>query len=194
MSLSPSPVLTEHLTRLTDALRRTIARRRPWFELIDVSAFSRPDSLSGAISRTRKNVSYFRVNYLSILALVLAASLLSHPLSLFALVSLIAAWLVLYLLRPAEQPLVLFNRTFSDLETMWSLIGLTIFVVFLTDIGSLLISSILIGIGIVCLHGVFRDPEDLFLDDQDLAGSGMFSIISGGSVPPATTPTTVSHV
>ncbi|KAK4407728.1 PRA1 family protein B3 [Sesamum angolense] len=194
MSLSPSPVLTEHLTRLSDALRRTIARRRPWFELIDVSAFSRPDSLSGAISRTRKNVSYFRVNYLSILALVLAASLLSHPLSLFALVSLIAAWLVLYLLRPAEQPLVLFNRTFSDLETMWSLIGLTIFVVFLTDIGSLLISSVLIGIGIVCLHGVFRDPEDLFLDDQDLAGSGMFSIISGSSVPPTTTPAVVSHV
>ncbi|KAL0458598.1 UNVERIFIED_CONTAM: PRA1 family protein B3 [Sesamum latifolium] len=90
MSLSPSPALTEHLTRLSDALRRTIARRRPWFELIDVSAFSRPDSLSVAVSRTRKNLSYFRVNYLSILALVLAASLLSHPLSLFALVSLIA--------------------------------------------------------------------------------------------------------
>ncbi|KAL0436080.1 UNVERIFIED_CONTAM: PRA1 family protein B3 [Sesamum radiatum] len=194
MSLTPSPALTEHLTRLSDALRRTIARRRPWFELIDVSAFSRPDSLSVAASRTRKNLSYFRVNYLSILALVLAASLLSHPLSLFALVALIAAWLLLYLLRPADQPLVLFNRTFSDLETLWSLIALTIFVVFLTDIGSLLISSVLIGTGIVCLHGAFRDPEDLFLDNQDLAGSGMFSIINGGSVPPAAAPAVVSHV
>lgn len=37
--------------------------------------------------------------------------------------------------------------------------------VFLTSVGSLIISALLVGVGIVCAHGAFRAPEDLFLDD-----------------------------
>ena len=41
----------------------------------------------------------------------------------------------------------------------------------------------MVGVGIVCVHGAFRDPEDLFMDDQDTAGStGLFSFIGGPSV------------
>ncbi|KAG8371532.1 hypothetical protein BUALT_Bualt13G0097700 [Buddleja alternifolia] len=200
MSLSPSSALTEHLTRLSDALRRSFTRRRPWLELIDRSAFTRPDSLSDAITRIRKNLSYFRINYISILALVLAVSLLSHPLSLLTLLSLLAAWIFVYILRPADQPLVVFSRTFTDREALWILIGLTIFVVFVTNVVSLLMSASLIGVGMVCVHGAFRDPEDLFLDDQDLAGNGLFSFVGGGSIPSsalaaaAAAPGLVSHV
>ncbi|KAF8406563.1 hypothetical protein HHK36_008651 [Tetracentron sinense] len=41
------------------------------------------------------------------------------------------------------------------------------FICLFTSVGSLLISTLMIGFAIVCAHGAFRVPEDLFLDDQE---------------------------
>ncbi|KAK9126757.1 hypothetical protein Scep_015603 [Stephania cephalantha] len=133
-----TPALRAFLARLSASLRRSLSNRRPWSELLDRSAFSRPASLSDAASRLRKNLSYFRTNYAAVLAAVLALSLLSHPLSLLLLLSLLAAWLFLYLFRPSDAPLVILGRAFSDRETLAVLVLLTVFLVFLTSVGSLL--------------------------------------------------------
>ncbi|KAM7522020.1 hypothetical protein LguiA_011922 [Lonicera macranthoides] len=114
-----------------------------------------------------------------------AFSLLSHPFSLLAIILLLAAWLFLYLFRPSDQPVVFFGRTFSDRETLGILIVLTVVVVFLTSVGSLLMSATLIGLGIVCVHGAFRVPEDLFLDSQEAPGSGLFSMLGGSATSAA---------
>lgn len=58
---------------------------------------------------------------------------------------------------------------------------LTIFVVFLTAVGSLLISALMVGLAIVCAHGAFRVPEDLFLDDQEVSSSGFLSFLGGAA-------------
>ncbi|KAJ6696600.1 hypothetical protein OIU85_002996 [Salix viminalis] len=175
--------LRTFLTRLFSSLRTTLSHRRPWLELVDRTAFSRPVSLSDASTRVRKNYSYFKVNYLTILAIVLAFSLLSHPFSLLTLLSLVAAWLGLYAFRPSDQPLVVLGRTMSNREVLGILVMVTVIVVFLTSVGSLIITAVLVGVGIVCVHGAFRDPEDLFMDDQEIAGSaGLFSFIGGPSV------------
>ncbi|KAJ6291301.1 hypothetical protein OIU76_023378 [Salix suchowensis] len=175
--------LRTFLTRLFSSLRTTLSHRRPWLELVDRTAFSRPLSLSDASTRVRKNYSYFKVNYLTILAIVLAFSLLSHPFSLLTLLSLVAAWLGLYAFRPSDQPLVVLGRTMSNREVLGILVMVTVIVVFLTSVGSLIITAVLVGVGIVCVHGAFRDPEDLFMDDQEIAGStGLFSFIGGPSV------------
>lgn len=76
---------------------------------------------------------------------------------------------------------MVFNRTFSDRETLGILILSTIVVVFLTSVGSILISALMIGLAIVCAHGAFRAPEDLFLDDQDQSSTGFLSFISGAA-------------
>lgn len=112
---------------------------------------------------------------------MLALSLLSHPFSLLTLLTLLAAWLFLYFFRPSDQPLIIYGRTFSSRETLFGLVILTVVVIFLTSVGSLLISTILVGLGIVCAHGAFRVPEDLFLDDQDTGGSGLFSYVGAAS-------------
>ncbi|XP_008804151.2 PRA1 family protein B3 [Phoenix dactylifera] len=179
-----TPAFRRVISRLSDSTRRSLSNRRPWSELIDRSAFSRPDSVSEATSRVRKNLSYFRVNYLTLLAAVLALSLLSHPFSLLVLLSLLGAWCFLYLFRPADPPLVILGRTFSDRETLGALVLLTVFVVFLTSVGSLLISALMVGAAIVAVHGAFRVPEDLFLDDQEPggAGSGLLSFLGGAAV------------
>ncbi|KAF8010553.1 hypothetical protein BT93_J1249 [Corymbia citriodora subsp. variegata] len=186
--------LRAFLSRLSSSTRRALSGRRPWPELLDRSAFSRPHSLSDATSRLRRNASYFRVNYLALLALVLALSLLSHPLSLLTLLSLLAAWLFLYAFRPSDQPLVLLGRTFSDRETLAVLSLLTVVVVFLTSVGSLLISASMVGLAIVAAHGAFRDPEDLFMDEQKSAGSGLFSYIGGAASAAAAAPSLASRV
>ncbi|KAM7497606.1 hypothetical protein LguiA_022020 [Lonicera macranthoides] len=70
----------------------------PWAELANRSVFVKPESLSEASLQICKNYSYFRVNYLSLIATVFAFCLLTHPLSLIVLVFLFARSIV-YLRR-----------------------------------------------------------------------------------------------
>ncbi|GKD47697.1 PRA1 family protein B3-like protein [Tanacetum coccineum] len=185
-ALSATPALRAFLTRLTDSSRRAFTRRRPWYELIDRTAFSKPESLTDATSRIRKNFNYFRVNYITLLFAVIAFSLLAHPFQLLMIVTLLGAWMFLYVFRAADQQVVIGGRTFSDREILGVLVVATVFVVFLTSVGSLLMSSALIGLGIVCVHGAFRDPEDLFLDEQEsLSGGGLFGSFTGGATSAA---------
>ncbi|KAI0501898.1 hypothetical protein KFK09_016843 [Dendrobium nobile] len=184
-SLPPvnTPAFRVFLSRLQESIRRSLSDRRPWSELLDRSAFSRPDSLSDATSRLRRNFSYFRINYFTLIAAVLALSLVSHPASLIVLLGLLASWCFLYIFRPSDPPLTLFGRTFSDRETLLGLTVITVFVVFLTSVGSLIISALLVGAALVAAHGAFRLPEDLFLDDQEPGGAatGFLSFLGGGA-------------
>ncbi|KAJ6806510.1 prenylated Rab receptor 2 isoform X1 [Iris pallida] len=171
------------ISRLADTTRASLSNRRPWSELLDRSALSRPDSLSDALSRLRKNLAYFRVNYLAILAAVLSISLLTNPFSLLLLLLLFAAWSFLYLFRPSDPPLVLLGRQFSDRETLGGLILLSVFTIFLTSVGSILMSALTVGAAIVGAHGAFRVPEDLFLDEQEpgSAAAGLLSFLGGAA-------------
>ena len=176
-----TPAFRNFISNITESVRNNLAQHRPWSELVDRSAFSKPESFSDATLRVRKNYSYFRINYLTVIGLVLAFSLLSNPISLLVLLGLLSAWLFLYLFRPSDQPLVLFGRAFSDRETLGILAVSSIFVIFLTSVGSLLISALLIGVALVCAHGAFRAPEDLFLDEQENVSTGFLSFIGGAA-------------
>lgn len=174
-----TPAFRSFINHLSDTVRNGFAQRRPWLELVDRSAFAKPESFSEAALRVRKNYAYFRINYLSLIALVLALSLLSNPVSLFLLLGLLSAWLFLYLFRPADPPLVIFGRTFSDRETLGLLSVSSVVVIFLTSVGSVLISALMVGLAIVFAHGAFRVPEDLFLDEQEAASTGFLSFLGG---------------
>ncbi|KAL0344424.1 UNVERIFIED_CONTAM: PRA1 family protein B4 [Sesamum radiatum] len=172
-----------------------LANRRPWPELLDRSAFSKPESLSEATLRIRKNYNYFRINYLALISAVLAVSLLTNPFSLILLAGLLASWLFLYLFRQSsDPPVTVFGRQFSDRETLLFLIVSTIVVIFLTSVGSILVSAFMVGIGIVCLHGALRTPEDLFLDEQEAQGgaSGFLSFFTSGA-PAVAQPTAAAR-
>ncbi|XP_064941882.1 PRA1 family protein B1-like [Musa acuminata AAA Group] len=181
-----TPAFRIFLSRLSDSIHRSLSNRRPWSELADRSAFSRPDSLADAASRLRKNLAYFRVNYAAVIAAVLAISLITNPFSLLVLLSLLAAWCLLLLFRPSDQPLVIMGRTFSDRETLAGLVLMTVFVIFLTSVGSLLISALVAGATVVGVHGAFHVPDDLFLDEQETgAAGGLLSFLGGATAGPA---------
>ncbi|VFQ88712.1 unnamed protein product [Cuscuta campestris] len=179
--VGPTPAFRALVSHITDTVRNGLANRRPWTELLDRSAFSKPESFSDATVRVRKNYTYFKINYLSLLAAVLGFSLITNPFSLILLSGLLAAWLFLYLFRPSDPPLILFGRQFSERETLGGLILSTIFVIFLTSVGSVLVSALMIGVAIVCAHAAFRVPEDLFLDEQDAPTTGFLSFFTGGA-------------
>lgn len=186
-----TPAFRAFINHITDTVRNGLSQRRPWAELADRSAFAKPESFSDATVRVRKNYSYFRVNYLAVVALIVAVSLFTHPFSLMVLVGLLAAWLFLYLFRPSDQPLVILGRTFSDTQTLMGLVALSVFVVFLTSVGSVLISALLVGVAVVFAHGALRVPEDLFLDEQETSAStGFLSFLNGAAsnVAAATAP------
>jgi hypothetical protein len=163
------PAFRLFLSRFSDSARRSLSDRRPWGELLDRSAFSKPDSVSDATSRLRRNLAYFRVNYAAVVAFALGASLLAHPFSLLILLGLLSAWCFLYLFRASDQPVVLFGRTFSDRETLMGLVGASFVLLFFTSVASLIISGLLVGGALVAAHGAFRVPEDLFLDEPNAA-------------------------
>ncbi|TMW88887.1 PRA1 family protein B4 [Solanum lycopersicum] len=179
--IGPTPAFRSFINHISTTVQTGFANRRPWSELLDRSAFSKPESISDATLRIRKNYTYFRINYLSLLAVVLAFSLITNPFSLLTLSGLLAAWLFLYLFRPSDPPLVLFGRQFSERETLGLLIVSTVVVIFLTSVGAVLVSALMVGLGIVCTHAAFRAPEDLFLDDQESPATGFLSFLSGGA-------------
>jgi len=164
---------------ILESTKNSLSQRRPWPELVDRNNLAKPTSFAEAVARIRKNWAYFRVNYLLLLSGVLAFSLLSNPLSFFLLVGLLGGWIFLYLLR--REPLVLLSRTYSDREVLGILTVLTIVVVFMTSVGSVLVSALMIGLAMVCAHGAFRVPEDLFLDEEEPAPA--FISFLGGPAP-----------
>ncbi|XP_027351337.1 PRA1 family protein B4-like [Abrus precatorius] len=185
-----SPAFRAFVSYASESLRHALSQRRAWSELTDRTAFSKPLSFSEATLRIRHNVSYFRINYYVVVSLILAVSLLSNPFSLFMLVALLASWLFLYLLRPSDQPLHLFGRTFSDFETLSLLAALTTFLLFLTSLGSLLVNAVTIAVAVVGAHAALRVPEDLFMDERDASQTiGIFSILRAAvAAPPPVVP------
>ncbi|KAI3905129.1 hypothetical protein MKX01_017375, partial [Papaver californicum] len=163
-----TPAFRLFINHLTDTVHNGFAQRRLWSELVDRSFFSRSDSLSESISRACKNFTYFCVNYLTILAVVVAFSLVTNPIPFLVLGGLIAAWIFLYLFLPSDSLLVLFGRTFTDRETLGLLLVSSAVVIFVTSVESLLISVFL---------------KILFLDEFEQTNVGFLSVLGlGGSI------------
>ncbi|KAK4755445.1 hypothetical protein SAY87_009202 [Trapa incisa] len=176
-----TPAFRSFINNLSESLRNGLSQRRPWAELVDRSSFSKPESFSDAALRIRKNYTYFRVNYLTVVALVLAFSLVTNPFSLLLLSGLLASWVFLYLFRPSDSPLTILGRSYSDRETLGILVVLSIVVIFLTSVGSVIISALLSGVAVVCIHAAFRAPEDLFLDEPEPAATGFLSFLGNAA-------------
>ncbi|KAK7820145.1 pra1 family protein b2 [Quercus suber] len=68
---------------------------------------------------------------------------------------------------------------FFDCKISLSL--LTVVVVFLTTVGSFLISVLRLGFTIMCANSVFRVQKDLLLDDQELANFGFLSFLGSAA-------------
>jgi hypothetical protein len=184
-----APVARAVLGRVSDTVKAALAQQRPWTEVADRNAFSKPESLTEASTRIRKNIGYFRVNYAVFMVSVVGLCMLWNPSSLIVAGLLALVWAYLFLVR--SEPLVISGRTLSEKEKFLGLSILTLLIVFVfTSVGSVLISGIGLGIFLIAVHGAFKTPDDLFLDEPEVAG-GFLSFLTAGA-PASQQP--LSHV
>merc|ERR1711966_125415 len=124
----------------------------------------KPDTLAEATSRIRKNIAYFKVNYVLFVLMTLMLCLLTHPMSLFMLMALGTAWVYLFVVR--TEPLVIQGRTTSEREKLIGMSALSVVLIFfLSSVGSVLFMGLGLGAAGVMAHGAARVPDDLFLDE-----------------------------
>eukprot|EP00898_Chlorokybus_atmophyticus_P003078 jgi/Chlat1/3771/Chrsp259S03913 len=171
------------LGRVSDASKLILSQRRPWTEMVDRTSFSRAGNLAEATSRVKRNVAYFRVNYSIFLIATVMLVMVMNPTSLLIAAFLLAAWGYLFVVR--QDPLVIGGRTFSEREKLLGMAGITAVVVFfLTSLGSVLFMAVGLGVAGIVLHGAFRVPDDLFLDEApNTTGGGFLSFLGAPTAP-----------
>jgi hypothetical protein len=152
--------------RFKEVLGNLLKERKPWSELLDRTAFSRPANFAEATGRLKKNAAYFRVNYLAFMLVVTVTCMVLNPTSLLVLGCLALLWAYFFGIR--KDPIVIGGRTFSEREKF---LGLTvtsaIMIFFVTSVGTILFTALGISVAVIGLHGACRVPDDLFTDEVE---------------------------
>ncbi|KAG2444341.1 hypothetical protein HXX76_001097 [Chlamydomonas incerta] len=104
-----------------------------------------------------------------------------HPSSLLVLALLAGSWIYVFLMR--TTPLVISGRTLSEREKLIGMSAVSfITIFFLTSVGTVFFSALSISIALIALHGAFREPDNLFIDEGETQ-QGFMNIFAVPAVP-----------
>ncbi|KAL8208965.1 hypothetical protein R6Q57_008377 [Mikania cordata] len=162
---------TDVIFRSCQNLSSFLSLLRPWPEFISNAAC--PDSLNLAATRIRVNTKYFHVNYGIITTVCTALSLIGDPTALLVSTSVFTLWLLLYFFR--EDPMVVWGHHVHDHVVTVCLVFVTGIAIWSLDLVSNLLIGVTVGILISVIHGVFRNPQGIYLDEIDAASDGLIS-------------------
>ncbi|KAL8147002.1 PRA1 family protein G2-like [Apium graveolens] len=160
------------ISRSFHNLSTFISRHRPWPEFLSSAGeFTRPDSLTGITSRLRLNSKYFGINYTIIITVCTSIALLGAPLSLLMIALVCLMWILLWFCR--EDQIVIAGSFVSDQAVVIGLGLVSVVVVWFAGVLNSLLVGISVGILVSALHCLFRNPDGLFLDENDAVHSGL---------------------
>ncbi|XP_047332837.1 PRA1 family protein F3-like [Impatiens glandulifera] len=161
---------SRYFSRAKQRLKEGFGKRKPWKEMFNFRSFGLPSSsFRDSMSGIKTNLAYFQMNYVIVVLLIIFFSLLWHPISLIVFLVMMVVWLFLYFLR--DEPLSVFGRQIGDIWVMIVLAVLTLVFLLLTHVTENVLISLLIGVVLVVIHGVFRKTDDLFTDEEEEAAA-----------------------
>lgn len=95
---------------------------------------------------------------------IMAMAFVTNPVALLWTGMLGMGWIYLFLVR--SQPLIINGREYSEREKLIGMSVLSFVVIFfLTNVASVLLYGASLSAAIIAAHAIFREPDDLFLDD-----------------------------
>jgi hypothetical protein len=108
---------------------------RPWSDFFDRNRISRPAHMNAAIARISHNVQQFRANYMMIALVLVIYILITNLWLLFSVVfvGIGVRWLSS---KPADQPIMLGGRMFSQKELYAALIVVALILMYVSAAGS----------------------------------------------------------
>lgn len=179
------------VNRLKEYSGNAFKQRKPWTEVVDRSAFSKPSNFSEALTRVKKNASYFKVNYLIVMLASCVVTFVLHPSSLFVLGLLLGAWIYLLFIR--QTPVVIAGKQLSEREKLLGMAAISfITIFFLTNVGAVFFSALSFSAAVIVAHGAFREPDNLFVDEVESQQS-LLGILTGSGTT-NTAATTVASI
>lgn len=174
--------VSDVISRSVHNFSAAISRHRPWPEFLAAGSFDRPGSASSAVARIRKNAVYFRVNYAVVVGSCALVSLLGAPFSLIVFASVLALWLIFHFFR--EDPLMVSGHQLNDRLVLCALVLVSLSAVWFVG----RVETLVIGVGagsLLCgVHGALRNPDGLFLDEEEAASQGLIGSRAGFAAAP----------
>ncbi|CAG7867818.1 unnamed protein product, partial [Brassica rapa] len=143
-----------------------VSSQRPWLEFLALGSMDLPTSFSSAVSRSKVNLRHFVVNYSLITAASITLFLVSNPTALVTLATFAILWLLLCFCR--DHPLVLYGRQVSEKVIFFGLIVGSFWGFWLTHCFFSLVLGVLTGVLLCLVHAVLRNPDDLFVQEEEV--------------------------
>ncbi|CAJ2627756.1 unnamed protein product [Trifolium pratense] len=181
-SINPTPTSPHYNNSFPSTSPRAVTlsnypTRRPWENFFAFQSFTLPSSIHESTLRIKRNLNHFRINYATIILLILFLSLLWHPLSLIVFLAVFAAWFFLFFFR--DRPVVFLTYSIDDRFLLAVLSALTVVALVFTGVWLNVLVSILVGAAVVVLHAVFRSIDDLYLDEEGIFDGDLISVVGG---------------
>lgn len=178
-------MLTGVVGKIKENAAQAFSDAKPWQEVFDRYAISKPADVGEMTTRVRKNATYFKTNYMIIATATTALTLFLNPWSLIVLAGLALVWFYAYILRTG--PISINGREFSEKEKFLALSGTSLVTIFfLTSVGSTLFYALGLSMIMIGAHAALRQPDDssLFLDEVPAEGNksaGLLGLFTGSS-------------
>ncbi|KFK27203.1 hypothetical protein AALP_AA8G348900 [Arabis alpina] len=166
--LPTGDVISRSIHNLTVAT----SNHRPWSELIFSGTISFPEKFSTLLLRSKTNLRYFSVNYTIFVATFAGFALITvSPVALIVVGVIIALWLLFHFFR--EDPLILWGFQVGNRTVVLFLVLASVWAVWCTSSAVNLAVGVVVGLLLCAIHSVFRNSDELFLEEDDAVTGGL---------------------
>lgn len=154
-TLSRVAGMVPSLETLKERMGDVWSRSRPWGEFLNTSQMGKPE-FAELFDRVKENAEYYAFNYLVILLLMSALTVLTSPLAFLGGLFIVMAYFYLYFLNP--EPLVVAGISVDNNVKAAAIMLFSLVVLWLTGAGATF--TVLVAVvGIVALtHAAVRRP------------------------------------